>query len=144
MRAAAQALRAQGLSPLVVAVPIAPPETCDRLREEADEVICAVTPELFYSVGAWYEDFTQSSDENSRGCSSAPLPEGKQGAEAQGRGRLRPFDPRAGPQQRARESRVRKRAGPPASEIAVRVRAASTGRQTPWPPKSNALRPAET
>jgi putative phosphoribosyl transferase len=43
-------------------VPIAPPETCDALRREADDVVCAVTPEPFYAVGLWYEDFTQTTD----------------------------------------------------------------------------------
>ncbi len=62
MRAAAAALRAQGAGRLVVAVPVAPKETCDALRELVDEVICAVTPEPFLAVGEWYEDFTQTSD----------------------------------------------------------------------------------
>jgi predicted phosphoribosyltransferase len=44
-------------------VPIAPPERCEALREEADGVVCAVTPEPFYAVGLWYEDFTQTTDE---------------------------------------------------------------------------------
>jgi putative phosphoribosyl transferase len=63
MRAALQALRGEGASKLVVAVPIAPAQTCDRLRGDADEVICAATPESFYSVGSWYEDFTQTCDQ---------------------------------------------------------------------------------
>src|SRR2546425_691810 len=46
----------------VVVVPTAPAETCDELQREADEVICAVTPEPFYSVGLWYEDFEQTAD----------------------------------------------------------------------------------
>jgi putative phosphoribosyl transferase len=62
MRAAAAALRAQGADRLVAAVPVAPKDTCDALRELVDDVICAVTPEPFLAVGEWYEDFTQTSD----------------------------------------------------------------------------------
>src|SRR5687767_7305496 len=62
MRAAAAALRAQGAGRLVAAVPVAPKETCDALRDLVDDVICAVTPEPFLAVGEWYEDFTQTSD----------------------------------------------------------------------------------
>ena len=47
---------------IVVAVPIAPPETVQRLREEADEVIALQEPEPFNSVSQWYEDFSQTSD----------------------------------------------------------------------------------
>jgi putative phosphoribosyl transferase len=66
MRAAAAALRAQGAGRLVAAVPVAPRETCDALRNLVDEVICAVTPEPFLAVGEWYEDFTQTSDADVR------------------------------------------------------------------------------
>jgi predicted phosphoribosyltransferase len=66
MRAAAAALRAQGAGRLVAAVPVAPKETCDALRDVVDEVICAVTPEPFLAVGEWYEDFTQTSDADVR------------------------------------------------------------------------------
>jgi predicted phosphoribosyltransferase len=66
MRAAAAALRAQGPGWLVGAVPVAPKETCDALRELVDEVICVVTPEPFFAVGEWYEDFTQTSDADVR------------------------------------------------------------------------------
>lgn len=62
MRAAAAALRAHGAGRLVAAVPVAPRESCDALRDLVDEVICAVTPEPFLAVGEWYEDFTQTSD----------------------------------------------------------------------------------
>jgi putative phosphoribosyl transferase len=64
MRAAAAALRAQGAGRLVAAVPVAPRETCDALRDVVDDVICEVTPEPFLAVGEWYEDFTQTSDED--------------------------------------------------------------------------------
>jgi predicted phosphoribosyltransferase len=51
---------------IVVTVPTAAPETCDALRANADEVVCAVTPDPFYAVGLWYEDFSQTSDEEVR------------------------------------------------------------------------------
>ncbi|HEU4630472.1 MAG TPA: phosphoribosyltransferase [Gemmatimonadaceae bacterium] len=63
MRAAVEALRQEQPARLVAAVPIAAPETCDALREEVDDVICAVTPEPFHAVGLWYEDFSQTTDE---------------------------------------------------------------------------------
>src|SRR5207244_1556641 len=66
MRAALAALRRQQPARLVVAVPTAAPETCDELRAEADDVVCATTPEPFDSVGLWYEDFSQTTDEEVR------------------------------------------------------------------------------
>jgi putative phosphoribosyl transferase len=66
MRAAVAALRQQGPARIVVAVPVGAPETCTQLRREADEVVCAETPEPFYAVGAWYEDFSQTTDEEVR------------------------------------------------------------------------------
>ena len=62
MLAAVRALRQQGAKRVLVAVPVGPPGTCDALRREADEVVCLSSPEPFYSVGTWYEDFTQVSD----------------------------------------------------------------------------------
>src|SRR6266852_387384 len=66
MRAAAQALASKRPARVVVAVPIAAPETCEALSREVDEVICAVTPEPFHAVGLWYDDFDQTSDEDVR------------------------------------------------------------------------------
>jgi putative phosphoribosyl transferase len=66
MRAAINALREQQPAQIVVGVPIAAPETCDAFRDEVDEIVCAITPEPFYAVGLWYEDFTQTSDEEVR------------------------------------------------------------------------------
>lgn len=63
MRAAAAALRSLGTERLVAAVPVAPKESCDAMREVVDEVVCARTPERFLAVGEWYEDFSQTSDE---------------------------------------------------------------------------------
>jgi len=62
MWSAVVALRRQGPSRLVVAVPIAAPATCEEFRDEVDEVVCARTPEPFYAVGVWYEDFSQTTD----------------------------------------------------------------------------------
>jgi predicted phosphoribosyltransferase len=66
MYAAVKALRQQGAGRVVVAVPIAPPETCEQLREEVDDIVCAVTPEPFHAVGRWYEDFSQTTDDEVR------------------------------------------------------------------------------
>lgn len=63
MRAAIQALRLQQPARVVVAVPIASPEICEALRSEADDVVCAMTAEPFVAVGNWYEDFTQTTDD---------------------------------------------------------------------------------
>lgn len=62
MRAAVKGLRL--LSPywITVAVPVGAPEICDRLRDEVDELVCALCPDPFHAVGLWYEDFTQTSD----------------------------------------------------------------------------------
>lgn len=62
MRAAVAALRRQGPRRVVVAVPVAAPSTCKELRAEVDEVVCALTPEPFYAVGLWYEDFSPTTD----------------------------------------------------------------------------------
>ena len=63
IRAAAQALRQQGPAKIVVAVPVSAPQTCDEYRIGVDEIVCAVTPEPFLGVGRWYDDFSQTSDE---------------------------------------------------------------------------------
>ena len=66
MRAAIQALRRQQPARVIVAVPTASPDTCEALKAEADEVICAMTPEPFFAVGHWYDDFTQTTDDEVR------------------------------------------------------------------------------
>jgi predicted phosphoribosyltransferase len=66
MRAAIQALRQQKPARIVVAVPTASPDTCEALKVEADDVICAMSPEPFFAVGHWYEDFTQTTDDEVR------------------------------------------------------------------------------
>jgi len=63
MRAAAQALRRRHPKRLVAAVPVGAADTCDEFRSEVDEIICGVEPERFYAVGIWYEDFSQTTDE---------------------------------------------------------------------------------
>ena len=66
MLAAVKALRQQQPARIVVAVPTASPETCEQLRAEVDDAICAITPEPFHAVGLWYEDFSQTTDEEVR------------------------------------------------------------------------------
>jgi predicted phosphoribosyltransferase len=66
MRAAVAALRIQKPERLVVAVPVAAPETCEALRQEVDDVVCALAPEPFFAVGNWYDDFSQTSDQEVR------------------------------------------------------------------------------
>jgi len=66
MRAAVAALRAQNPARIVVAVPTAAPETREAFESEVDEIVCAMTPEPFYGVGRWYEDFSQTTDEEVR------------------------------------------------------------------------------
>jgi len=63
MRVAAAALRNKQPAEIVVAVPVASASTCAEFVAEVDEVICATTPEPFWAVGAWYGDFSQTSDE---------------------------------------------------------------------------------
>jgi erythromycin esterase-like protein/predicted phosphoribosyltransferase len=66
MRAAVMALRQHEPARIVVAVPTASPETCNELRAEVDEVVCAIMPDPFHAVGYWYEDFTQTTDQEVR------------------------------------------------------------------------------
>jgi len=66
MRVAILALKRKRPAKIVVAVPVAAPSTCAELESEVDQIICAVTPEAFQSVGQWYEDFAQTSDEEVR------------------------------------------------------------------------------
>ncbi len=66
MHAAILALRQQEPDRIVVAVPIAAPSTCAELAREVDDIVCAHTPEPFYAVGLWYEDFSQTTDDEVR------------------------------------------------------------------------------
>jgi putative phosphoribosyl transferase len=81
MLAATRAARAQQPRKLIVAVPVAAPQTCEEFRQEADEIVCAATPEPFRAVGLWFEDFTQTTDEevaellqNAQQFARSPLP----------------------------------------------------------------------
>ena len=66
MRAAVKALRQHRPSKVIVAVPVAAPPACESLRALADELICVVQPEPFRSVGEWYEEFAQVTDDEVR------------------------------------------------------------------------------
>src|SRR5436190_458916 len=66
MRAAVKALRQCGAAKIVVAVPVGPPDTCHEIEEQADETICLNMPEFFQAVGQYYEDFSQTTDEDVR------------------------------------------------------------------------------
>jgi predicted phosphoribosyltransferase len=63
IRAAVRALREREPKSITVAVPVGSPDTCRQMRSEADEVVCAMTPEPFFSVGTWYADFMEIPDE---------------------------------------------------------------------------------
>ena len=63
MRAAVQALRQQRPARIVVAVPVAAFATCEELRREVEDVVCFATPEPFMAVGRFYDDFSQTTDE---------------------------------------------------------------------------------
>lgn len=54
--------RGQGAERVVLAVPVAPPQSLERLRAEADDVVVLETPSPFFAVGEWYRDFDQTSD----------------------------------------------------------------------------------
>ena len=62
MQAGIEALRQRGAKELVAAVPVAPKEACDVLAEQLDEIVCLNTPDPFFAVSLWYEDFDQTTD----------------------------------------------------------------------------------
>jgi putative phosphoribosyl transferase len=64
--AAIAALRRQLPAEVVIALPVAPRDTCDRLRAAADRLVCLRTPVLFFAIGTWYLDFEQVSDDDVR------------------------------------------------------------------------------
>jgi len=66
MRAALRALSEQGPHKIVIAVPVAPLETFQEFHDQGEEIVAVLTPELFYAVGEWYEDFDQTSDDEVR------------------------------------------------------------------------------
>jgi predicted phosphoribosyltransferase len=63
MLAAVRGLRQQGAAAVVVAAPVASPEALRALRREADQVLCVRCPDDFMAVGAWYDDFSQTTDD---------------------------------------------------------------------------------
>jgi predicted phosphoribosyltransferase len=63
MRAAVRALKLQKPARIIAAVPVAAISTCEELKHEVDEIVCAVTPEPFYAISQYYDDFSQTSDE---------------------------------------------------------------------------------
>jgi predicted phosphoribosyltransferase len=66
MHAAILAVAQQRPARIIVAVPVAASRTCDEFRADVDEIICAITPEPFHAVSLWYEDFSQTTDEEIR------------------------------------------------------------------------------
>lgn len=62
MRTAIRSLEAHHPAQVTMAVPAAPPSTCDQLGREVDEAVCVMTPEPFFGVGQWYVDFSQTTD----------------------------------------------------------------------------------
>jgi erythromycin esterase-like protein/predicted phosphoribosyltransferase len=82
MEAAVVALRQQAPARVIVAAPIGARDTCARLRRVADEVVCLATPEPFQAVGLWYDDFSQTTDEEVRRLLAAA---GRTVGEARGR-----------------------------------------------------------
>src|SRR2546428_932568 len=85
--AALRGLRQQSPARVIVAVPVAAPETCELMEDEADDVVCAATPEPFHAVGLWYEDFEQTSDEEVRELLERAREE-RRDARAQGAGEV--------------------------------------------------------
>ena len=67
IRAAIKAVRQQQPARIVVAVPVAAAPTCAELRNEVDELVCALAPENLYGIGLWYEQFPQVGDDIVRG-----------------------------------------------------------------------------
>jgi predicted phosphoribosyltransferase len=66
MRAAVMALKQRQVARCVVGVPVSSPATCAEFRAEVDEIVCVITPEEFRAVGQFYEDFSQTTDEEVR------------------------------------------------------------------------------
>jgi predicted phosphoribosyltransferase len=66
MRAAIEVLRRRGPARIVVAVPVASPQVCAAFRPLVDDMICLLQPPLFYAIGLWYVDFSQTSDSEVR------------------------------------------------------------------------------
>ena len=63
LKAALAFVRKQGVKELIVALPVGPLSSINELKKEVDQVICLLTPESFFAIGQFYEDFSQTSDE---------------------------------------------------------------------------------
>jgi predicted phosphoribosyltransferase len=74
MRAAVEAVRQLHARQVVVAAPVGAPDTCEALRRLADDVVCVLTPDQFTAVGAWYLDFSETTDDEVRRLLSSPSP----------------------------------------------------------------------
>lgn len=77
MRAAVAAVHKHQPASIIVAVPVAASETCRELQREVDRIVCLRTPEGFSAVGAWYDDFSQTSDDEVRrllAAATSPVP----------------------------------------------------------------------
>ncbi|MFP5219257.1 MAG: phosphoribosyltransferase [Actinomycetes bacterium] len=72
MLAAVDAVRAAGAARVVVAVPVASPDACARVAQHADDVVCVHAPAAFSAVGGFYEDFTQTNDDEVRRLLGGP------------------------------------------------------------------------
>ncbi len=66
MWAAVTAIRKFNPNKIVVAVPVASAQTCEEFKHLLDEVVCGITPDPFIAVGIWYEDFSETSDDEVR------------------------------------------------------------------------------
>ncbi len=66
LKAALSTIKQQQPKRIVVAVPVAPPDVCNELNQEVDEVVCLLTPQWLHSIGLWYEDFSPTTDEQVR------------------------------------------------------------------------------
>jgi len=71
MRAAVAAVRQQNPAGIIVAVPVAAIQTCEEVQREVHRIVCLRTPEMFSAVGAWYDDFAQTTDEEVRALLAA-------------------------------------------------------------------------
>jgi len=74
VRAACKVARAQGAARVVVATPVAPPDTVASLQDDADEVIALYTPQQFFAIGQFYDDFSQTSDDEVVECLRKSVP----------------------------------------------------------------------
>lgn len=66
MRAAVAALKQLNPAQIIIAIPVAPIDACDEIRPTVNNLICLETPEPFYAVGTWYDDFSQTTDQEVR------------------------------------------------------------------------------